>query len=83
MAIIYCTQEIDVSGHAKSGVGTSIGARGIKEMGMGRTVIRHSLHDWEVAWHVYVECQLSENRKYVSKTSIPWQICKRHSKDGN
>ena len=37
------------SGHAKSGAGASIGARGMKEKGRGRTVIMHGIHDWEAA----------------------------------
>ena len=71
------------SGHAKNGAGASIGARGMKEKGRGRTVIMHGIHDWEAACHAYVECQLSENGKYVSETSLQWQICRRHSEDGN
>ena len=55
----------------------------MKEKSRGRTVITDGIHDWEAVWHAYVECQLSENGKYVSETSLQWQICRRHSKDGN
>ena len=86
----YCMQKNiatharnELSRHAKSGAGASIGARGMKEKSRGRTVITHGIHDWEAAWHAYVECQLSENGKYVSETSLQRQICRRHSKDGS
>ena len=84
----YCMQKNtatharnELSRHAKSGAGASIGARGKKEKSRGTTVITHGIHDWEAAWHAYVECQLSENGKCVSEISLPWQICKRHFKN--
>ena len=57
--------------------------KGTKKWIGGKKVIPRGFDDWETAWRAYVECQLSENGKCVSEISLPWQICKRHFKDGN
>ena len=53
-----------------------------EEEGRGRKAISRGLSDWEPPWHACVACQLNENGKCNSKTSLIWQICKMHFKSG-
>ena len=57
--------------------------KGRKKWIGGNKVISRGFDDLETVWQAYMQCQLSENGKCVSETSLPWQICRRHSKDGN
>ena len=77
---------MNVTNGAHLAVGGSCGTRLSKgkreEEGRGRKVISRGLSDWEPPWHACVACQLNENGKCNSKTSLKWQICKMHFKSG-
>ena len=62
--------------------GTQLSEGKREEQGRGRKVISRGLSDWEPPWRACVACQLSENGKCNTKTSLMWQICKRHFKSG-
>lgn len=51
-----------------------------KIIGRDVNVISYVLSDSAPCWLVCVGCRMRENDKYVTKTSLSWQLCKDHSK---